>query len=462
MPRTLSLLEVSAILESGQFATLLGGMEDEHFECKSAPYQLQQEREKMELAKDVSALANADGGFILIGVQTEEEPTYHGDIIRCVGCFARDRVDFTQYQNVISDWVLPSVPGLKFAWHASVENVDEGIVSIFIPQEASRERPFLVGKVVGDSGKIVGSYVGYFERTRDNVTAMKPGELRERLKGGQRFAELDTRLGNIEGMMGKVVAGQWHQQQPAMSVETVFRRVQQARQVVGHEDKAAFSLAAWTLQSVEFPDLFESRDAAIVRLLENPPRLRDSGFDLSTRRLSTIIEGKLRRCLIPDHKVIEVWRDGPLISVVPGDDSHLCWGMRSTEETGLRINNLALAETVYLFCDLVLKAYENAAPVPTSLSFRIMLSEMALNGKPFSLSPYRPNDFNLGDNRRPAPRSEPGIHVLFDTERENAQPGVIAYRLLADLYSWFGFDAAEMPYVNRESHPPRIDPTQIR
>ena len=47
-------------------------------------------------------------------------------------------------------------------------------------------------------------------------------------------------------------------------------------------------------------------------------------------------------------------------------------------------------------------------------------------------------------------------------ERENAQPGVIAYRLLADLYSWFGFDAAEMPYVNRESHTPRIDPTQIR
>jgi hypothetical protein len=136
--------------------------------------------------------------------------------------------------------------------------------------------------------------------------------------------------------------------------------------------------------------------------------------------------------------------------------------MRSNEETGLKINNLALAETVYLFCDWVLKAYENATPVPTGLSFRIMLSEMTLNGKPFSLSPYRPNNYNLGDDMRPAPTSEPGIHVLFETERENAQPGVIAYRLLADLYSWFGFDAAEMPYVSRESIPSRIDPTQIR
>jgi hypothetical protein len=135
--------------------------------------------------------------------------------------------------------------------------------------------------------------------------------------------------------------------------------------------------------------------------------------------------------------------------------------MRSTEETGLRINNLALAETLYLFCDWVLKAYENAVPAPTSLSFRIMFSDMTVNGKPFSLSPHRPNDFNLGDDRHLAPRLAPGIHALCDTERANAEPGVIAYRLLADLYSWFGFNAAEMPYVDRANQPPRIDPAQI-
>jgi predicted HTH transcriptional regulator len=96
MPRFISPSELTAILQSGDFNRLLGGLEDDRLECKSAPYNLDHEREKMELAKDVSALANADGGLILIGVQTEQEPQYQGDIIRGVGCFAQDRIDFAQ------------------------------------------------------------------------------------------------------------------------------------------------------------------------------------------------------------------------------------------------------------------------------------------------------------------------------------------------------------------------------
>jgi len=104
MPRLIAIAEVVAILQSGDFTRLFGGLEDDHLECKSAPYNLDQEREKMELAKDVSALANAEGGIILVGVQTEREPAHQGDIIRRVGCFAQDFVDFGQYRNVISGW----------------------------------------------------------------------------------------------------------------------------------------------------------------------------------------------------------------------------------------------------------------------------------------------------------------------------------------------------------------------
>jgi len=460
MPRVLSLPEIITILQSGDFTTLIGSLEGDHLECKGAPYQLEQEREKMELAKDVSALANAYGGIILIGVQTEKEPTYHGDIIRRLGCFVQGRVDFSQYQNVISDWVLPSIRGLKLNWHASATNHNEGIASILIPQDACRERPFLVAKVIENTGRVIGSYVGFFERTRDNVPPMKPAELRERFKDGLRFAELDSRLRNIEEMVGKVGAER-APQQPALSDETVLRRVQRARRELGFEDKPTFSLAAWPLQPVDFPDLFESREAAVVRLLENPPRLRNSGFDLSITRPSTIIEAQLRRCLIPNHKLLEVWRDGPLICVLPGDDWHLCWGMRSTADTGLKINNLALTETVYLFCDWALKVCENAVPVSTRLKFRIMFSDMTMNGKPFSLNPYRPNEINLDDDRRPAPKAQPGIHIDFDSDGASVGPGAIAYRLLADLYAWFGFQAAEMPYVDRENQPPKIAPAQL-
>jgi predicted HTH transcriptional regulator len=78
MPRIITVPEVVAILQSGDFTRLFGCLEDDHLECKSAPYNLGQERERMELAKDVSALANTDGGIILLGVQTEQEPAYQG------------------------------------------------------------------------------------------------------------------------------------------------------------------------------------------------------------------------------------------------------------------------------------------------------------------------------------------------------------------------------------------------
>src|ERR1700730_2329387 len=152
---------------------------------------------------------------------------------------------------------------------------------------------------------------------------MKPSELRDRLKDGRRFLELDTRLGNIEEMVGKLASGQVSPQ-PVFNSETVFRRVQRARREVGYEGKPAFSLAAWPLQPIDFPNLFESHEVPVVRLLEQPPRLRDAGFDFATRMLSTIVEGQLRRCLIPERKILEVWRDGPLICVVPGNEWHLC------------------------------------------------------------------------------------------------------------------------------------------
>lgn len=460
MARFIPLPEVAAILQSGDFTQLVGGLEDDHLECKSAPYNLDLEREKMELAKDVSALANADGGMILIGVRTEQEPLHQGDIIRSVGCFTQDRMDFSQYRNVLSHWVLPSIRGLRLEWHASAANRNEGIVSVLIPREASRDGPYVVAKVVEDTGRVIGSYIGFFERMRDNVAPMRPGELRDRLKDGRRFFELDTRLGNIEEMVAKL-AGVHAPQQPAISFETVFRRVQRARQEVGYDQKPAFSLAAWAVQPIEFPNLFESREEPVVRLLEQPPRLRDGGFDFAARRLSTIVEGQLRRCMIPGHKVLEVWRDGTLICVLPGDDWHLCWAMQSTPETGLRINNLALAETVYLLCDWSLKIYGNAVPVPERFKICAMLSEMAVNGRPFSLNPYRPNAFNLNEDRRPAPEAR-GQHFEIEVERATADPGVMAYRLLSDVYAWFGFNAAEMPYVNREQQPPQIDPSQLR
>jgi hypothetical protein len=471
MPKVILLADIISILESGDFDQLIGGMENDYLECKGEPYKLEQEIGKMELAKDISALANADGGVILIGVTTEKDLAL-ADVIRRCGCFAEGFIDFNKYENIISDWVVPSIPGLRLKWHPSSVNPKEGVVSILVPQTACQERPYIVGRIIDDTGKVSGSYVGFFERKRDRVPPIRPSELRERLKDGLRFAELNTRLMNVEEMVGKTAARDLNQPPsyptkdftlvPVLPVETILGRIQRTREEVGFGSRATFSLVAWSEKPINFPGLFESRDDPVVQYLEHPPQLRTDGFGLLRGRPSTIVEGKLRRCLAPGFRLLEIWRDGPLISMVEGDGGHLCWGVDSTEDVGLKINNLALTETVYLFCDWALNVYKFATPNPTQLNLRMIFSDMAPTGKPFSLNPHPAGTwgFRFYDNSKRAPEPT-GKHFETQVDFADAEPGAIAYKLLVDLYTWFGFEANQVPYANRERQPTQIDPAII-
>src|SRR5437879_11028951 len=91
--RTLTPDEVGKILLSGEFAQLIATVEDESFECKNALYDLKLPIAKAELAKDVSALANAKGGYLLLGVSTKPNATHKVDEVVEVRCFEQRLCD---------------------------------------------------------------------------------------------------------------------------------------------------------------------------------------------------------------------------------------------------------------------------------------------------------------------------------------------------------------------------------
>lgn len=459
MPRQLTTDEVLEILGSGEFNRLVGALEVEHLECKAAPYHLAQDHQKMEIAKDVSALANAEGGIILLGVETGRDALHHGDVVQRIRPFDRALLDIGQFEQVLGAWIYPGIRGLQIVWYPSAADARRGIVAVLIPNESSQDKPYLVGKVVETTRRVVGSYVGFFERRRDGVAPLSVQELRDRLKDGLRFSDLERRLESIEESVGRLTARPAGEAPPAITAAVIAERRSRARVAVGFAERPSFILAAWPLNHSRFPTLFESRAAEVVRLLENPTRLRVAGFDLSTRRQSEILDGELRRCVIPGSKLIELWRDGPLIFVSAGDGWHLCWGMESTGATGLRINNLALTETTYLFADLALKISAHSVPEPRGLAIALQLASMTVEGVPCSLNNYRPSPFTVDNNRRYAP--EERMDITYEFEKENSDAGGISYQLLAELYAWFGFNAVEMPYVDRNGETPRIDPAQI-
>jgi hypothetical protein len=77
-----NLEEIRQILATGRFEELKGALENEFFDAKSEPWDLNSERGKLDLAKDVSSLANLHGGIIVVGAVTAPAETYQANEIQ--------------------------------------------------------------------------------------------------------------------------------------------------------------------------------------------------------------------------------------------------------------------------------------------------------------------------------------------------------------------------------------------
>ena len=92
--------ELNEILRSGKFNLIIGKVENDWFECKQAPYPLNNPKEKQELVKDVTGLANSTGGIILLGIRTEKSQVHFGDEVKEIRSFAQDLVNVENYHNI--------------------------------------------------------------------------------------------------------------------------------------------------------------------------------------------------------------------------------------------------------------------------------------------------------------------------------------------------------------------------
>lgn len=187
MTKTLTVEQIKAILDGGNFDELITAVEDEQIECKEAPYQLNEVHQKQELAKDVSGFANANGGVILIGVRTGRNSTHFGDEIKEITPFPRRLVDPNQYQDIIRSWIYPALQQVDIRWFPSAGEREKGIVAIIIPDQIKTRRPFLIKRTVDDKGKCVEVVFGYVERQRANVNVLKVEEIHALIKDGLRF-----------------------------------------------------------------------------------------------------------------------------------------------------------------------------------------------------------------------------------------------------------------------------------
>ncbi len=466
MSKNLTLDQVKAILDSGNFDELIGAVENEWLECKAAPYQLKEDHQKQEFAKDVSALANANGGVILIGVKTERDPTHFGDEIKEVRPFPRRLVNPDQYHDILKRWIYPPLQQVEIRWFPSASNPKKGIVAILIPPQASIHRPFLLTRTLDAKGKHVEIVFGYVERHRAGVDPMSVQELHDLIKDGLRFESLDQRVENIQAAVEEIRLQQTQTKLASSTQDSsklLGERVAEALIEADLGGRRSFSLAAVPTQTVEIPAFFERRDADIVRLLENPPELRPGGFDLETGAPARIVRGQLRRAVTPKYKTLELWRDGTLVFGAAGDEDFLCWGRHTITGGPLRINPLVLIESTYLFAELSRRIYQQVKPQPKVVEYMLELYNMTLEGKPCVLIPGPVGsaawEFGTG-TRSPAPA--PNFICTLRWNEPSIKPGEIAFQLVREVYRWFGFEDSNIPYKEQVDGQFAISPELIR
>jgi hypothetical protein len=450
--------EIGGILDRGTFDELLHSVEHARLECKGDLYDLKTAFGKIELAKDVSALANSVGGYILIGVSTTKDPSHRLDEVTGLSCFDRSLFDGDQYRKIITSLVYPPIRNLQIDWHASTSEPAKGIASIFVPPECQEDHPYLVTKAEMDS-YISGKIFGFFERIEHDALPTSVEEFRGRLRDGRRNRELSLRLEGIETLMSMRVAKELSRRE-SIGIEKLFQRAADARVAIGLNEVPAFFLAAAPVEPVRFTTIFAGRESKEVKLINNPPKYRENGFDLDPNSdwTTQIVQGRLIRRAANLEKCLELWRDGSLIFVSRSDEAFLGWA-RKSDGTTQPINNYVLGEVVSLFFGLAIQVFAFTEPLAQRIQVCFGFFGTQEKDVPYELS-HHPlaNYAPYGFKGVSAPTSGEKTFVV-DFDLKDAKPEVEAYKLLREIYNWFGFTDDNIPYIKRNESPHRIDLT---
>jgi hypothetical protein len=484
--------EIINILQSGSFEGLIGVVEDGHVDFKRAPYQLDTEYGKFELAKDVAAFANGrDAGVIVIGVGTEV-PSAHGAEMdtRAVSPFERAAkvtpiprglLNEKQYRDVIRERCYPVPAGFTVTAYPPANDSERCLLAIHVSAQDERDRPYLVLRALEQEGaKLQGWLVGLPRRSLDDTEQARPGELHELIARGRNVA---PRLEEIAVLM----AQQHQQAQPEsdspptsaasahetaeardevetrvdvnpFGLRTLLSRAREATlrfsatsdQYGGQVVAPSLTLFARPRETIRIPSIFRGGDVRAV--LENPPFTRQEGWNLRTLDSAEIVNGDHLRLMNGTRKAIEFYEDGSFIAIGRFDNLLVAgaypWGADETKF--LKVNSLALVEYIHDFVLAFAALVPFMEPRPASAAFGVQLLG-ATNwpqGKLF-LPPYGIGTFGWETPMEATPPDKDDyewyeVLALGDPVAVSE----IALHLVERVYAFFKRQFEEIPYLN--------------
>ncbi len=452
MPLTLE--DLTDIVKEGAFDRLIREAENQFFDAKGQPYLFETgEDSKREFAKDVSAFANASGGYIFIGLVTIRAAIHLGDEVTEIRPIPASMFDPDRYQKILEEWLHPQPANINVQFASYGTDNSKGIGVIHVPKQDERSKPYLITRSLGDK-KSTEVMFGYAERRVDRTQIRGVAEIQHAIRNGLDIERtLAARLDNIELLLSRYFAIK-------KETETADQRQKLLRERIDEmfgkslDTSKRLIIAASPLESVELKTIFSHESGSIWQKLEAPTKLRVHGWGFPSRSQAEPIRGELIRIVEPGRMVINLWRDGTLLLLGEIDRDFLAWSDKSDSQ----LHPLALIELIVNFTRFFGMVLEDLTVLPKDIEIRVVLAHMH-GGEKAVLVSGPVGRYGPEGSPRTAPSNSKTVSLRFPAKPYN--PDSIAFTLVKEIYAWFGHAVEAIPYVKDTPSGKSIDPDQI-
>jgi hypothetical protein len=137
-----------------------------------------------QLAKDVAAFANHQGGMLVIGVETNRQPHEVADVAVKVRPVPLSIIDPTRYHDLLIEWIYPPIRDLQLQWHLSERAAPKGLFVITVPPQPHDQRPFIVNRTFDEDGKETSQAVAIPRRDGAVTLSLRVGQVHRLINDG--------------------------------------------------------------------------------------------------------------------------------------------------------------------------------------------------------------------------------------------------------------------------------------
>ncbi len=459
--KKLTPLELKQLIDNGHFEELKGQIENEFVDAKEGMYKLNNDKNKLELAKDVSSFANGEGGIIIIGAKTEQKSEINIEYINEITPFQDNLINIKTYLDNVNGWIYPPIEDVKIEWKPSSNNNQEGLVYIFIPPQKDIHKPFLFRKHIDEVGeKTVHIVFNYAERKISNNIPTSIEDLHRKINlGKDNFGkqEISDRLSLIEKKLDEKLSNKQKgnnevEKEPNKLTELtkvnneqkendMEFRIQNAIKSAQLENDRIYCLSIVPLQNTEIQSFLSGETNSIKKALENPYRLRTMGWGINKANIEPdLIRGEFRRVNRNDYEIIDLYRDGTFILICSMGQDFLGWSFKEG-----KINPLTFIEVTYSYFHFYKKVIEQFLPQIESIKINMQLNNLFINNTKTQFTTTQVN-FNNNYSWHEIPQSIIS-NKIFEVSINNYNPSKIAYQVIREIYAWCGIEENHIPYT---------------